>query len=344
LVWTLRRLVVAPAVMGLTALIWVTLPVWLLVAAVLSPVLPGRWRALRLLWVFILYLTCETLLLLVMLGLWFSSGFGRRVRTPYFEGIHYDLVQGLTWVFFREARRVLALRIETDGPTPDAHPGVPILVACRHAGPGDSFILIHALMHWYRREPRVVLKDTLAWDPAIDVLLNRIPARFIDPRGGEVERHIEELARGLDENDAFVIFPEGGNFTPERRQRGIDRLRKLGMERMAVRAEEMTHVLAPRPGGFIAALDGAPDADVVLVAHTGLDHLATVTDIWRELPLDKQLIMRWWRVPRTEIPQGREARIDWLFSQWEEIDRWVDEHRPVDLPRPAGRRTSRSPR
>ena len=86
--------VIAPAVMALTALIWVTLPAWLIVAAVLSPVLPGRWRALRLLWVVILYLTCEALLLLVLLGLWFSSGFGRRVRTPYFEGIHYDLVQG----------------------------------------------------------------------------------------------------------------------------------------------------------------------------------------------------------------------------------------------------------
>ncbi len=330
--WLLRRAVIAPAVLGLTALLWATLPLWLLGAALLSPLLPGRWRALRLLWVVMLYLTCEALLLLVMLGLWFSAGFGRRVRSPYFEGVHYDLVQGVMWVFFREARRVLALRIETDGPTPDAHPGVPILVACRHAGPGDSFTLIHALMHWYHREPRVVLKDTLAWDPAIDVLLNRIPARFIDPRGGDVERHIEELARGLDENDAFVIFPEGGNFTPERRQRGIDRLRKLGMERMAVRAEDMAHVLAPRPGGFIAALDGAPDADVVLVAHTGLDHLLTVGDLWRELPMDKRIVMRWWQVPRDEIPPGREERIEWLFGWWERIDDWIAEQRAAESP------------
>ena len=69
--------------------------------------------------------------------------------------------------------------------------------------------------------------------------------------------------------------------------------------------------------------------------------------------MDKQIIMRWWRVPREEIPEGREERIDWLFSWWERIDAWVDEHRPVDLPprdrrreadrrgvtgRPAGRR------
>jgi 1-acyl-sn-glycerol-3-phosphate acyltransferase len=331
--WLIRRAVIAPVVVVLTALLWLTLPAWLIVAALLSPVLPGRWRALRLLWVVILYATCETLLLLVLLGLWFSSGFGRRVRTPYFEGLHYDLVQGVTWVFFREAQRVLALRIETDGPSPDAHPGVPILVACRHAGPGDSFTLIYALMHWYQREPRVVLKDTLAWDPAIDVVLNRLPARFIDPRGGDFERHIQELAHGLDANDAFVIFPEGGNFTPARRKRGIDRLRKLGLERMAARAEAMTHVLAPRPGGFIAALDGAPDADVVLVAHTGLDHMLTVADVWRELPMDKRIVMRWWQVPREEIPAGRDERIEWLFGWWERIDAWIEDHKPEDLTR-----------
>ena len=332
--WLLRRLVVAPAVIALTVVVWVTLPLWLIVAAALSPLLPGRWRALRLLWVVILYLTCESVLLVVMLGLWLASGCGWRLRTAYFEGIHYDLVQGVMWVFFREARRVLRLRIVTDGPAPDAHPGRPLLVCCRHAGPGDSFTLVHALMHWYSREPRVVLKDTLAWDPMIDVVLRRIPARFISPspgRGEDLESQIAALATGLDENDAFVIFPEGGNFTPERRQRAIDRLRRLGMERMARRAEAMTNVLAPKPGGLIAALDAAPEADVVMVAHTGLDHLATVGDLWRALPMDKQIIMRWWTVPRDEIPAGRDERIDWLYAWWERIDEWVQQNRPEDL-------------
>ncbi len=158
------------------------------------------------------------------------------------------------------------------------------------------------------------------------MLLRRIPARFItsDPKAGEdLESQIKALATGLDENDAFVIFPEGGNFTAARRQRAIDRLRKLGLDRMADRAEEMTNVLAPRPGGFIAALDAAPEADVVLVAHTGLDHLLTVGDLWRELPMDKQIVMRWETVPREEIPEDREARIEWLFDRWAEIDAWI---------------------
>ncbi len=179
-----RRAVIAPGVVLLAGLMWITAPLWLLAAAALSPLLPGHWRALRLMWVFIMYLTIEALLLLTLLGLWLASGFGRHIRRPYWEGIHYDLVQGVMFVFFTEAKRVLNLTIVTDGPTPDAYPGRPILVVCRHAGPGDSFTLIHALMHWYAREPRVVLKNTLAWDPAIDVILRRIPAKFISPDPG----------------------------------------------------------------------------------------------------------------------------------------------------------------
>jgi 1-acyl-sn-glycerol-3-phosphate acyltransferase len=335
-IWFFRRFVLAPAMIWLTLTVWVTLPVWLLVAAALAPVLPGRWRALRLLWMFVVYLTAESVLLVVLFGLWLAAGFGRRIRTPYFEGIHYDLVQGLLWVLFAEAQRVLALSIETDGPTPDAYPGRPLIVACRHAGPGDSFTLVHALMDWYDREPRVVLKDTMAWDPMIDVILNRIPARFITPSGKagvDFEGQIADLARDLDANDAFVIFPEGGNFTPDRKRRGIERLRKLGLERMAGRAERMTHVLAPRPGGLLAALEAAPEADVVLVAHTGLDHLFTVRDLWRELPMDKVLVMRWWQVSRADIPEDREGQIEWLFAWWERIDTWVAENKPRELPR-----------
>lgn len=330
--WALRRLVLAPTVIGFTVFVWLTLPIWLIAAAAVSPVVPGRWRVLRLLWVSILYLTAESLLLLVLLGLWLASGFGWRLRTPYFAGIHYDLVHFVLVVFFREARRVLALRIRTVGPAPGRYDTRPLLVCCRHAGPGDSFTLMYALLHWYWREPRVVLKDTLAWDPAIDVLLKRIPASFIDsnPKPGEdFEAKIAELAGDLDTNDAFVIFPEGGNFTPARRDKAIARLRKLGLDRMAARAEGMAHVLAPRPGGFIAALDAAPHADVALVAHTGLDHMLTVADVWRELPMDKELVMRWWEVPRSEIPEGREEQIEWLYDRWEHIDEWITEHRPV---------------
>ena len=137
---------------------------------------------MRLLWLGVVHLTFESLTLVELFGLWIASGFGWRIRSPFFERIHYDIVQSYLVVFFREARRVLRLKIETVGPTPDAYPGEPLLVFCRHAGPGDSFTLMYALMHWYGREPRVVLKETLAWDPALGVLLTRLPSRFISAR------------------------------------------------------------------------------------------------------------------------------------------------------------------
>jgi 1-acyl-sn-glycerol-3-phosphate acyltransferase len=328
--------VIAPAVIAGTVLMWSTLPLWLLGAGIASPFVPGWLRPVRLLWVGVVHLTLESLALVELFGLWIASGFGIWVRTPYFERIHYDIAQTYLVVFFREARRVLRLKIETVGPAPDAHPGEPLLVFCRHAGPGDSFTLMYALMHWYGREPRVVLKETLAWDPALGVLLSRLPSRFISARPGpgrDLEKEVGDLARNLDANDAFVIFPEGGNFTPERRERGIARLKRLGKHRMADRAEQMVNVLAPRPGGVLAALDAAPEADVLLVAHTGLDHVVTIADAWHSLPMDKRLVTGWWRVPREEIPAGREERIEWLYGRWEQIDDWVAENRPVDLPR-----------
>jgi len=328
-----RRLLTVPAVLVVTVLLWTTLPLWVILAAAASPLVPGRWRAPRLLWMAVVYLTIEAVLLVVLAGLWLAAGCGRRLRTAYWEGIHYELVQGVMWVLFSEARRVLHLEVVSEGPSPDAHPGRPILVCCRHAGPGDSFTLIHTLMDWYDREPRVVLKETLAWDPVIDTLLGRIPARFISPgRGTDLETEIGALASDLDADDAFVIFPEGGNFTAERRDRAIARLEGLGLHAMAQRADQMIHVLAPRPGGLLAALDAAPDADVVMVAHTGLDHVLTAGDVWRALPMDKRLVMRWWQVPREEIPSGREARIEWLYDWWARIDTWVTQHRPEDLP------------
>ena len=91
-----RRLIWRPSsVLARPVLIGVTLPLWLIGAAALSPVIPGRWRALRLLWVAILYLDVRVAAAGVLLGLWLASGFGWRIRSPYFAGIHYDLVQGV---------------------------------------------------------------------------------------------------------------------------------------------------------------------------------------------------------------------------------------------------------
>jgi 1-acyl-sn-glycerol-3-phosphate acyltransferase len=352
----LRRTVVAPLTVVMALVVLGSLPVWLLVAAALSPIVPGRLRPLRLLWVGAVYLAVEAVALVAMGAMWVASGFGWRVRGPMFQRAHYVLIAWLLRVLLRQVCWALRLRIEVTGADPGLiEPGRPLLVCCRHAGPGDSFILTHALINWYAREPRIVLKSTLQWDPAIDVLLNRLPSRFIAPRpvpaagddapvgeadplgvetgaAGTVAAEVGALAKNLDQNDAFVIFPEGGNFTPRRRVRAIARLRALGLDRLADRAERWQHVLAPRPGGLLAALDAAPEADVVWVAHTGLDRLRTIGDVWRELPMDKTLTMRWWPVPAAEVPVGRDGRVDWLYDWWNRIDDWIEANQPAERP------------
>ncbi|NIL57036.1 1-acyl-sn-glycerol-3-phosphate acyltransferase [Salinispora arenicola] len=326
----LRRLLLAPGVVLLAIAVLTTVPAWALLALAASPFVPGRLRPLRLLWIGVVYLVWDAAALLALFGLWVASGFGWRTRSQAFERAHYRLAGWFLRVLFWQARWTLRLSIEVAGADPDtALVGRPELVLCRHAGPGDSFILIHALVNWFRREPRIVLKDTLQWDPAIDVLLNRLPNRFIAPGSDGREtlpEKIGHLAAGLDDDDAFVLFPEGGNFTPRRRLRAIARLRELGYDLMALRAERMRHVLAPQPGGLLAALDAAPDAGVIFVAHTGLDRMVTIADGWRELPMDKRIVMRFWSVPPEEVPVDRQARIDWLFDWWARMDAWIAEN------------------
>ena len=321
-----RRVVLTPVAWVLICALVCLMPLVLVVAALLDPLGTGRHRALRVLWMATVYLAMEAVGLVVLFGLWLGAGFGWKIRGPFFQRVHYQLTGRYLRVLYHQARFTLRVRVAVVGTDPDvAAPGRPALVFSRHAGPGDSFLLIHALVNWFHREPRIVLKSSLQWDPVIDVILNRLPSRFITVGrdGDRAERFIGELATGLDENDALVLFPEGGNFTPARRTRAIQRLRRLGLHAMADRAEQMRNVLAPRPGGTLAALDAAPDAGVIWVAHTGVDRMITVADVWRGLPLDTTITMRWWRVEPDEVPQGHDARVEWLFEWWARIDEWI---------------------
>ncbi|QKJ18009.1 1-acyl-sn-glycerol-3-phosphate acyltransferase [Microbacterium hominis] len=343
----LRRLVLAPTVIVAGLLLLTTAPLWLLIALALTSLVPGRFRLPRVLWLVTVYLLWDSLLLALLFALWVGSGFGWRLRSPAFTAAHYRVgawaLRVLFWVF-GAVLRLEIVATGSDDEDPDAAgrafdallaAGVPVVVGSRHGGPGDSFILIHTLLNRAGREPRIVLKDTLQWDPAIDVLLNRIPTRFITPtgfagkaRGGgaRVEHEIAALAAGLDADDALVIFPEGGQVSARRRESRVARLRASGRDDLAVRAEGLRHVMPPQPGGVHAALGAASTADMVFIGHTGLDQLLTLGDIWRELPMDKRITMRAWRVPAAEIPRDRDAQAEWLFAWFERIDAWIDAH------------------
>ncbi|UOY02428.1 hypothetical protein [Blastococcus sp. PRF04-17] len=49
-----------------------------------------------------------------------------------------------------------------------------------------------------------------------------------------------------------------------------------------------------------------------------------MADLWRGLPMDKTLHLRWWFVPAGDVPRGESEREDWLYHWWETIDGWID--------------------
>src|SRR2546430_4991289 len=51
----------------------------------------------------------------------------------------------------------------------------------------------------------------------------------------------------------------------------LRRLESLGRNDLAKRAARMPNLLPPRPGGALAAIEACPDADVIFVAHAGLE-------------------------------------------------------------------------
>jgi 1-acyl-sn-glycerol-3-phosphate acyltransferase len=324
-----RRLVLVPLLM-----------VVMLALLVVLPLLAVLWRAARLLWFALVWVALESVALVACLALWVASGFGGRLRSEPFQERHYGIMRWFLSTLYDVASQAFRLRIEIQEPELTqaelrARLTRPVIVLSRHAGPGDSFLLVHDLLRRYRRRPRIVMKATLQFDPGVDVMANRLPNAFVRAaRGADnvVIREIERLAGGLGPTGALVIFPEGGNFTPRRRLRAIRLLEERRLHEEAAKARELEYLLPPKPGGALAAIAAAPTADVIFVAHTGLDQLMTIGDIWRALPMEQVVKARWWRVPAAEVPPEREAQVRWLYEWWERIDTWIGENRPVPLP------------
>jgi 1-acyl-sn-glycerol-3-phosphate acyltransferase len=107
----------------------------------------------------------------------------------------------------------------------------PVIVLGRHAGPEASLVLIRVLLRDRHMVPKIVLKEKLRLDPALDVLLTRIGCVFIGAggsAGGGAVTAVAELASQLTSRDALVLFPEGSDWTPTRHWLAVRRLRRRG--------------------------------------------------------------------------------------------------------------------
>jgi 1-acyl-sn-glycerol-3-phosphate acyltransferase len=323
-----RRVFVHPPMVVVAAAMVVLSPVVALVAAAVSP-LVGNWRLLRLLRVSVSYLVRDILATLGFTGLWFGSGFGSKLGSRRMQLAHYAILRwfmtGLCTSGLRAVNSWIRITDLSGAEATLNEHRRPVLVLSRHAAVGDSFLLVHVLMSRYGRRPRIVLKALLQWDPFFDLFGNRLPNCFVAGGGQELVDGVRRLAEGLGPDEALLIFPEGANFTEDRRRRTIERLERAGHHDAAERARKMENLMAPRPGGALAAIEGAPGADVVFVAHTGLPDPSSTMDLLRLVPLDHPVELGLWQEPATEIPSDREEHIDWLFAWWCRLDSFIEE-------------------
>ncbi len=324
----IRRLLIDPALVLAVVLAVVSLPVVAIIAAFLSRYVPGKWRIPRVVWFLFLYLLVETASLIAMFVFWIASGFGWRIEEPFWEAVHYRLFGWMLRRVVASAKFTFKVSIIREGEPPRTartEGRRPVLVLSRHAGPGDSMMLMDALCNTFDRRPRIVLKEFLQWDPAIDVMLNRLPSIFVpvEKRGEAVLPAIETIAATMDPIDAFVIFPEGANYTEKRFKRSIEKLHEVGRPDLAERAAELQNTLPPRSTGVMTALASAPEPhDVFFVGHAGLETFVSWGDIWRGMPMDTEVAVKLWHYPYESIP-APESQEKWLYDMWSEIDEWI---------------------
>jgi hypothetical protein len=319
----IRRMVLAPlAVVAAVGEVIVS-PV-LLLAALALDLGAGGHRVSRVVRFGTWYCLYEAGALLGLLGLWLSSGLGLGLGARRMQDAHYCLMAWWLRGLWSAANRTFGLRMAVE-PGREPGPG-PILAFSRHGGVANLMVLLATLLVNCNLRPRVIMVEKFQWEPVLNALLNRLPNAFI--RRGAVHREatidaIGAVARGMGSHDAFVLFPEGHDFSLRRRAQAIDRLRQRGHEELAGKAEQMAHVLAPRIGGVTAAIAAAPEADVVFMAHTLVEVVGSAAHAWRHIPLETPVWVCFWRVPAAEVPHDGADVATWLYAWWARIDAWI---------------------
>ena len=316
-----RRAVVDPLWVPLAAGLAALFAAVGLLGLLVWPVTPKR-RVPRLCALALVYLWLDTRMLVVSFGLWLRTP-GRRDDARWRE-VHSALLREALDSLLRAAARFTGFQVVVEPGAEAPPPGRPLIVLARHGGPGDSFAVVDLLLARFDRQPRVVLKRALQWDPGLDVVLTRLAGCFLPSRSGAGEDQrdeVAELAAGLAPGDALLLFPEGGNWTPRRHRRAVRHLLRTGRRREARAARQQATVLPPRPAGTVACLLARPDADVLVLAHGGLDTLVTPGQLWAAVPLrDRPMRVTWWLCPAPTVPREEAAAEEWLRAQWAEVD------------------------
>lgn len=319
-----RRAVSVPTVLGLLVVVAAGLPFWLALAALVDLASGGarrRWPIVRSVGLLLGYLW------------WTSFGFVtgavvalfslRAPRSVYLRRL-FRLQQIWARGLFNAARRSLSLSVHVEeGFVPDEQP---ILLFVRHASLVDVLLPAVFVSGPHDVLLRYVMKREVLFDPAIDIVGQRLENVFVSRGKGAADREesaIRALASGLGAREGVIVFPEGTRYSDAKRADSLARIRASGDAERLARAEQLRHVLPPRSRGPLAVLDEAKRADVIFLAHRGFDGASGVRDLLRGTLIGRAIELKTWRVPRAQVPVDREACLVWLDHEWARVDAWI---------------------
>ncbi|MCB0967729.1 MAG: 1-acyl-sn-glycerol-3-phosphate acyltransferase [Ilumatobacter sp.] len=240
------------------------------------------------------------------------------------EALHYELMRWWADLLMSALAATTGIRPRLE--QPEALAGGNAIVLSRHASLADSLLSAWAIRGRADLLPRYVLKKELLADPCLDIVGQRIPNYFLDRQAADSSAELDALralAAGVGPGVVGVIFAEGTRANDAKRARALEKIAEHDPAR-AERLAGLRRLLPPRPAGSRAMVEAAPEADVILVWHTGFDGLDSFGSITRRLarPLPPvRFVPR--RVARADVPSGDEFD-RWLDEQWLSLDREVD--------------------
>lgn len=264
------------------------------------------------------YLAIECVCLVRLAWVWLSTRRGspeRRTRT-------FAAQRFFTGALLGAVTRLFSLRFEVLG-AEQVSPG-PLLVLVRHASLVDVLVPAGFIANVHGLELHYVLKRELLADPCLDIAGHWIPNHFVDRSGADTAAELAAIATlkdGVGPRQGVLLYPEGTRFSRRKREAVLQRLEG----RARARAEELRHVLPLQPGGALTLLATPPPTDVLFVGHHGLEGLTQLDDIWRGKLVGRTITIRFWREPAANVPDGDEARLEWLHAHWRRLDAWLAE-------------------
>lgn len=305
-------------------------PVGMLIAALVDLVTrTTNWRRTRTVALFGALFLVDLAGQLLVIGTWLISPLGFRVDRPASQRRYVGIMRWWTTALQRTIASVIPFRIDTSELDEELLAGNAIVVG-RHRSLLDA--ILPAVVFGNRGLTVLyVLKEDLRWEPNIDIVGHRMGHVFVNRSPSDLDAELQPirtLASRIDEQSIGAIFPEGTFFNERRKARAIRSLEKRDPQHVEL-AHKMQYLLPPRPAGTLAMLEGAPDADVIMLGHVGYETFGSVKQILASIGGDHGVVLRAWRFARNTVPTDPSAQIDWLFERWVEMDEWIASHHPL---------------